>query len=54
MTDGAPTNETANDTADDKPDSSTWTVGSVADEAVQLLAAVKRWAEQQQTHRETH
>ena len=41
-------------TAGDKPDSSTWTVGSVADEAGQLLAAVKRWAEQQQTHRDSH
>jgi len=41
-------------TVGDKPDGSTWTVGSVADEAVQLLTAVKRWAEQQQSHRESH
>jgi len=54
MTDGGPIDDTAADSPDDKPESSTWTVGSVADEAVQLLAAFKRWAEQQQTHRETH
>jgi len=53
MTDGTPAGDKADGKSDDRPDSSTWSVGSVADEAVQLLAAVKRWAEQQQTHRES-
>ena len=45
---------TDEETAGEAQAGSTWTVGSVADEAVQFLAAVKRWAEQQQTHEEGH
>jgi len=29
---------------------SSWTVGSLADEATQLLAAARKWAEQQSAH----